>query len=100
MKSRKTKEEPSIEVLLQRRSSLLFWIERLTSRPPSAERLIDATKDTILYAVEKLGFQRINAGSDVPYFGRADIIDLVDFDSKNSKFSDLAQQHHLAWTIA
>ena len=79
---------------------MLFWIERLVNRAPKPDSLIDATKETMLYAVEKLGFQRVNAGSNVPYFGRADIIDLVDFDSKNSKFSDLAQQHHLAWTIA
>ncbi|KAG4444509.1 hypothetical protein IFR05_000100 [Cadophora sp. M221] len=93
-------DEASIVALISRRASILFWLERLNSTSLDHNRLHRNTKDTLLYALKSLGFEQASLGSNVLYFGKNEMIDLIDFDTASSKTPEVAEQHHLAWVIS
>ena len=93
-------EQASIVALIQRRASILFWLERINSTPPDHDRLCKSTKGTLLYALKSLGFEQVSHGSDIKYFGKLEVMDLIDYDMKHSKTLEVAEQQHLAWVLS
>jgi len=78
----------------------MFWLDRLYPGHPSQDTLLKETKDTIMYAMQTLGLRKVENGSMGLFFGKNEIMRLIDFDNDYNQYREVSEQHHLAWIFA
>ncbi|RDL29637.1 uncharacterized protein BP5553_10704 [Venustampulla echinocandica] len=98
LRSRSSGTRPTIKPLIGRRFSLLFWVNRLCNTPPPRYILMNGTNGAMYYALEKWNLQ----SSRLPkvYFGKNELVHLLDFDMSTTTAVEVAEVHHLSWTLA
>ncbi|KAF7892570.1 uncharacterized protein EAF02_000108 [Botrytis sinoallii] len=96
--SKTNKDHPSMLTLIERRESLIFWANRKCHKPPPRNIMISRTDPVMLFARKK--YDMNDPPSVKIYFGRSELVQLLDFDMNITTAIEVAEQHHLAWTIS
>lgn len=98
MKSRARGGTPRLKGLVARRFSLMFWANRLCDLPPPKHILMNRTNASMYYAINKWDLQR--PGDPKVYFGKNELVQLLDYDMSITVSVEVAEGHQLAWTLA
>lgn len=90
-----TAAAPRFGTLVQRRQSMLFWMQRNSRGEFHRGKLYHASQEALRHAARSVGL--LGTARDRLYLTKYDLVMLMEYDMSVSQSPQVAEQHHLCW---